>query len=225
MSAPGVAEVIPHDPGAFTQGFEIRNNFLWESTGIYGQSSFRKTDPATGEVLKLMRLPDSVFAEGFTFLNDSLVCLLTWREHTAYLINTNTMQITDQYYLNTEGWGICNTGEYLVQSDGTSTLRFRDPDNFEIVNSLTVTLNNAPQMYLNELEYINGYIFANQWRTSRILLINPTNGSVERFINLSSVCPPSLGVLNGMAYDQNDTLYCTGKNWPITLKIIRLFSE
>ncbi|MCD4707633.1 MAG: glutaminyl-peptide cyclotransferase [Candidatus Sabulitectum sp.] len=209
--------MIPHDPGAFTQGLEIRCGYLWESTGIYGQSTFRKTDMETGEVLDMLRLPDTVFAEGFTFLDDSTVCLLTWKEHSAFLLNPWTMEIREEFYLNTEGWGICCTGEFLVQSDGTSILRFRDTGDFSVRDSISVTLNGNPQFFLNELEYLNGQILANQWRTSRILFINQENGHVERFINLSSVVPQSVGVLNGIAAGEDETLYCTGKYWPITL--------
>jgi len=222
MSAPGVMGMIPHDPGAFTQGLEIRCGYLWESTGIYGQSTFRKTDIETGEVLDLLRLPDSIFAEGFTFLDDSTVCLLTWRENTAFLINPWTMEIEDEFYLSTEGWGICSTGEFMVQSDGSAILRFRDPVDFSVFDSLSVTLNGQPQFFLNELEYANDLILANQWRTSRILFINPGNGYVERFINLNSVVPTSGGVLNGIAVNTDGTLFCTGKNWPITLIINNL---
>jgi len=211
--------MIPHDPGAFTQGLEIRCGYLWESTGIYGQSSFRRTNIETGEVLDLLLLPDSFFAEGFTFLDDSTVCLLTWRENTAFLLNPWTMEIRDEFYLNTEGWGICYTGEHLIQSDGTAVLRFRDPDDFSVFDSVSVTLNGQPQFFLNELEYADGQILANQWRTSRILFINPDNGNVERFINLNSVVPQSGGVLNGIAANADGALFCTGKNWPVTLII------
>ncbi len=214
--------MIPHDPGAFTQGLEIRCGYLWESTGIYGQSSFRKTDMETGEVLDLFRLPDTVFAEGFTFLDDSTVCLLTWKEHTAFLLNPWTMTIENEFYLNTEGWGLCYTGEFLVQSNGSSILRFRNPGDFSVSDSLYVTLNGHPQFFLNELEYRDGQILANQWRTNRILFINPENGHVERFINLGSVTPASGGVLNGIASGEDGTLYCTGKNWPVTLLLNNL---
>lgn len=209
--------MIPHDPGAFTQGFEIHNGYLWESAGRYGQSSFRRTDIETGEVLNLLRFPDSVFAEGFTFIDDSTVCLLTWKEHTAYLINPWTMEIKDELFLNTEGWGICNAGEYLAQSDGSSILRFRDISTFAVIDSVSVTLNGQPQNFLNELEYVDGLILANQWGTERILFINPVSGMVERFITLRSVRPPSGGVLNGIALNNNGALFCTGKNWPVTL--------
>ncbi len=217
MMAPGVLGIIPHDPGAFTQGLEFHDGFIWESTGIYGQSSFRKTDPQTGEVLELLSLPDSIFAEGFTFVNDSTVCLLTWRENIAFFLNPWTMTIIDEFYLNTEGWGICNTGDFLVQSDGTSVLRFRDPEDFSVTDSMSVTLNGEPQYFLNELEYRNGLILANQWRTTRILFIDPANCHVKSFINLQNVIPSTGGVLNGIAAGDDGVLYCTGKNWPVSL--------
>ncbi len=165
----------------------------------------------------MLRFPDSIFTEGFTFVDDSTVCVLTWKEHTAYLINPWTMEILNELYLNTEGWGICNTGDYLAQSDGSSILRFRDISTFAVIDSVSVTLNGQPQSFLNELEYADGLILANQWGTDRILLINPASGIVERFITLGSVCPSSGGVLNGIALNNDGTLYCTGKNWPITL--------
>jgi len=165
----------------------------------------------------MLRLPDSIFAEGFTFLNDSTVCLLSWREHTAFLLNPWTMEIQSQLYLDTEGWGLCNTGNLLAQSDGSQLLRFRDPVSFSAVDSVSVTLNGQPQYFLNELEYRNGQILANQWRSNRILFIDPQNGTVGRVLNLSSVLPSSGGVLNGIAKGEAGILYCTGKNWPVTL--------
>ncbi len=173
----------------------------------------------------MLRLPEDIFAEGFTFVNDSTVILLSWREEIAFRINPITMEIVDECHLNTEGWGICYTGESLIQSDGTSILRLRNPIDFSVTDSISVTLNGQPQHFLNELEFVNGQILANQWRTSRILFINPTNGHVERLLNLGNFSPPNSGVLNGIAYDGENTLYCTGKNWPITLKIVDLFSE
>lgn len=165
----------------------------------------------------MFRFPDSVFAEGFTFLDDSTVCVLTWREHTAYFMNPWTMEIEQELYLNSEGWGICRAGSVLAQSDGTSILRFRDPTDLQVIDSVSVCLNNQPQFYLNELEFRDGLILANQWRSSRILFIDPEDGNVVRFLNLASVVPPTGGVLNGIAAGEDGTLYCTGKNWPVIL--------
>ena len=212
-----VAGIIPHDPGAFTQGLEIRNGFLWESTGIYGESSFRKTSLATGEVLQLMRLPDSVFAEGFTFLDDSTVCLLTWREHLAFTIHTPSMEILGEFPLQGEGWGLCMGNGVLFQSNGTSVLTIRDPKTFEPLDSISVTLNGQPQVFINELEFASGKILANQWQTERILFINPGTGNVERVVSLRNAVPSGSGVMNGLAVDSTGNIFCSGKNWPVTL--------
>jgi len=217
LCAPGVDGIIPHDPGAFTQGLEIRNGFLWESAGLYGQSTFRKTSMENGEVLETLRLPDSVFAEGFTFLNDSTVVLLTWKEHTAFLIHTGNMEIIEAVPFQGEGWGLCYGEGVLYHSDGTSAITIRDPHTLEPTGSICVTLNGTPQPFLNELEFINGSIAANQWRTSRILFIDPVTGMVERVVNLTNVIPDAPGVMNGIAAADNHRIYCTGKNWPVTI--------
>lgn len=209
--------MISHDPGAFTQGLEVRNGYLWESTGIYGESSFRRTSIETGEVLDILRLPDSVFAEGFTFLNDSTVILLTWRENTAFVIDAGSMEITGELPLQGEGWGLCLGNGILYQSNGTDTILLHSPQTFDVIGSLPVTLNGQPQVFLNELEYANGYILANQWRTSRILFIDPESGAVERVINLRNAVPGVTGVMNGLAEKSPGELYCSGKNWPVTL--------
>ena len=216
LTAPAITGIIPHDPGAFTQGLEIRNGFLWESTGIYGESSFRRTSPETGEVIQIMRLPDSVFAEGFTFLNDSTVFLLTWREHTAFIISTRSMEIVDEFTFQGEGWGLCYGEGTLYQSDGSSVITLRDPDTFEPFDSISVTLNGQPQVFLNELEFAFGYILANQWQTTRILFIDPESGEVERVVNLGNAAPEGTGVMNGIAASENGRLFCSGKNWPVT---------
>lgn len=215
--APGVRAVVPHDPGAFTQGLEIRSGYLWETTGLYGSSSFRRTSMETGEVLDVMHFPDSIFAEGFTFLDDSTVCVLTWKEGTAFKLNPWTMQITDELPLDGEGWGICLAGGHLYQSSGSATLNIRDPETFAVLGTLEVTLNGQPQSFLNELEYAYGHILANQWQTSRILFIDPGTGQVDRVINLREATPAVSGVMNGLAITEEGTLFCSGKNWPLTL--------
>lgn len=211
-----VTNVIPHDPDAFTQGLEARNGYLWETTGLYGGSTFRKTSLETGEVLDIFHFPDSVFAEGFTFLNDTTVCVLTWREGTAFLMDPRSMEITGEFSFSGEGWGLCLAEDTLYQSNGTSTLILRSPETFEPTGELEVTLNGEPQPFLNELEYAGGFILANQWRTSRILFIERGTGTVRRVVNLRGSVP-STGVMNGIALRDDGALLCTGKNWHITL--------
>ena len=171
----------------------------------------------TGEVLEILRLPDSVFAEGFTFLNDSTVVLLTWKEHTAFLIHTGNMEIIGTIPFQGEGWGLCHGAGVLYHSDGTSTITVRDPGTLEPTGSISVTHNGTPQYFINELEFIDGSIAANQWRTSRILFIDPETGMVERLVNLRNVVPDAPGVMNGIALAGNGLIYCSGKNWPVTL--------
>ncbi len=219
VSAPVLRGVIPHDPGAFTQGLEYRNDILWETTGVYGSSTFRATSPLTGEVIGILQLPDSVFAEGLTFINDSTAFVLTWREGTAYLIDTGTMAIAQEFTLENEGWGLALAGDTLWQSNGSSMLYMRDKTTFALMDSVEVTLNGIPQGNLNELEFTGGLILANQWQTSRILFINRHTGTVERVLNLSDYHPGTGGVLNGIAAGDNGELFCTGKNWPVTLII------
>lgn len=172
-----------------------------------------------GEVLDELHLPDSVFAEGFTFLSDSLVCLLTWREGIAYTLNPWTMEIQSEFPLQGEGWGLCLAEDLLWQSNGTSTLITRSPETFQVIDSIEVTLQGTPQYFLNELEFARGFILANQWRTHRILFINRETGAVERVLDLGSESPGTGGVLNGTASTGQGYLYCTGKNWPVTLII------
>jgi len=170
-----------------------------------------------GEVLETLRLPDSVFAEGFTFLDDSTVVLLTWKENTAFLIHTWNMEIIGTIPFQGEGWGLCYGEGALYHSDGTSAITIRDPYTLEPTGSISVTLNGTPQPFLNELEFIDGTIAANQWRTSRILFIDPASGTVERVVNLSNVVPDAPGVMNGIAATGNGRIYCSGKNWPVTI--------
>ncbi len=186
---------------------------------MYGESSFRRTSLETGEVLDQMRFPDSIFAEGFTFLSDSVVCLLTWREGVAFTLNPWTMEILSELPLQGEGWGLCLADSILYQSNGSATLLIRSPETFQLLDSIEVTIDGIPQYFLNELEYARGFILANQWRTHRILFINSETGAVERVMDLGSTAPGTGGVLNGTASAGQGYLYCTGKNWPVTLII------
>ena len=158
-----------------------------------------------------------MFAEGFTFLNDSTVCLLTWREHTAFIISTRSMEILDEFTFQGEGWGLCYDGNGTrYQSNGSSVITLRSPDTFEPLDSISVTLNGQPQVFLNELEFAFGYILANQWQTTRILFIDPESGVVERVVNLGNAAPDGAGAMNGIAVSENGQLFCSGKNWPVT---------
>jgi glutaminyl-peptide cyclotransferase len=164
----------------------------------------------------MTRLPDSLFAEGLTLTSPSRMLVLTWRENLVLVVNPATLQITETLPLPGEGWGLCFDGTSVIRSDGTSTLHFHDPMTMEVRNTLTVALSGAPQSGLNELEYARGYIWANQWLSSRILTIDPATGRVLSVTDFSSITPPGAGAMNGIAYiPETDQFLITGKNWPV----------
>lgn len=224
------AEIIstrPHDPAAYTQGLQWHEGRLWESTGLYGQSSVREVNPATGEVIRKIDLPAQFFGEGLTW-HDSALWLLTWREGTAFVLDPDTFSITREFSYPGEGWGLTSDGSHLIMSDGTSRLRFMDASTFSSVRELYVVEGDRPLSNLNELEYIEGYIFANVYMTDRIVRIDPATGRVTASIDLSALRnmlprPHQAEVLNGIAHrSDNGHLLITGKNWPLMfeLKII-----
>lgn len=218
-----IVETLPHDTGAFTQGLEIEDGRLFESTGLVGRSSIREIDLDTGEVIRQEAVPD-VFAEGLTLLGDSAI-QLTWRDGLAYRYNADTFEVTDTYNYEGEGWGLCDSGAELVMSDGTSTLDFRDPDTFELLSSVEVALSGAPVEMLNELECVDGAVWANIWQSSLIIQIDPATGDVIGVLNAATLTPPSVAednsaVLNGIAYDPADgTFLLTGKLWPSIFRV------
>lgn len=211
-----LVEITGHDPGAYTQGLELHSGVLYESTGLYHQSSLRRVDPETGEVLQMKRLPDSLFAEGLTFVSPSRMLVLTWREGMVLVVNPATLEITETLPLHGEGWGLCYDGRRVIRSDGTPILRFHDPRTMETTDSLTVTLSGVPQRNINELEYARGLIWANQWLSNRILAIDPATGRVLGVTDFGALAPPGAGGMNGIAHDpERDVFIVTGKNWPV----------
>lgn len=208
--------VTGHDPGAYTQGLELRGSVLFETTGRYGQSTIRRVDPSTGEVTAMTRLPDSLFAEGLTIVSPSRMLVLTWRENLVLVVDPATLRITETLPLQGEGWGLCFDGTNVIRSDGTSTLHFHDPGSMEPTGTITVQLSGVPQTSLNELEYARGCIWANQWQSNRILTIDPATGRVLGVTDFSSLKPPGTGEMNGIAYiPETDQFMITGKNWPV----------
>ncbi|MGA1193408.1 MAG: glutaminyl-peptide cyclotransferase [Kiritimatiellia bacterium] len=214
----------PHDPSAYTQGLQWHNGRLWESTGLYGQSSVREVDPATGEVLRKSNLPDRYFGEGLTWHDDEL-WLLTWREKTAFVLDPETFSARRELAFTGEGWGLTSDGEHLIMSDGTSRLRFMEPSSLSLIRELAVTENDVPLSNLNELEFIEGQIFANVYLTDRIVRIHPGNGRVTASLDLSKLRsllpqPHQAEVLNGIAFDaMRGTLLVTGKRWPVLFEL------
>jgi len=208
----------PHDPQSFTQGLLYADGILYESAGLYGQSTLRKLELETGAVLLEERLDDQYFAEGLTLLDGKLY-QLTWKENKGFIYNPKDFSQLGSFTYSTEGWGLTTDGSSLILSDGSANLYFIDPKTMLTTRSLLVTLEGAPLERLNELEYIHGEIFANIWYKDLIVRINPGSGEVIGVIDCSILregenAPLPKDVLNGIAYDpQSDRLFITGKNW------------
>jgi glutamine cyclotransferase len=213
-----------HDPQAFTQGLVFRNGRLYEGTGGNGESSLREVELATGAVLRRHDLAEQYFGEGITFLGGRLF-QLTWRSHVGFIYDAATFQPVGQFSYTGEGWGLTDDGTSLILSDGTSTLRFLDPTTFTVQRTVKVTDNGREVSSLNELEYVNGEVYANVWMKDLIARIDPATGNVKGWIDLTGLLAPEdrtgrEDVLNGIAYDAaNDRLFVTGKRWPRLFQI------
>ena len=213
-----VVEKYSHDPGAFTQGLVIHNGVLYEGTGLYGGSSIRIVELETGEIIHKVDLPRSLFGEGVTILDDK-VYQVTWREHTG-LVYDLELNAESTFTVPNQGWGLTENGTHLILSDGTSTLSFIDPTTMKIVETMTVTYEGDEVTRLNELEYIDGYVYANIWLTDSIAVIELSTGDVVSWIDLEGLqteldTTVGIDVLNGIAYNgETGKIYVTGKKWP-----------
>jgi glutamine cyclotransferase len=212
-----------HDPAAFTQGLVYLDGVLYEGTGLNGESSLRQVALETGEVVQVHHLAEQFFGEGITVFGDRII-QLTWRSHVGFVYARETFELLQQFTYPTEGWGLTHDGERLIMSDGTATLYFLDPATFAAVGSIEVR-DQGPVSRLNELEYIDGQIYANVWQTDRIARISPQTGKVTGWINLRDLLLPDdrrqrVDVLNGIAYDAvQKRLFVTGKWWPKLFEI------
>lgn len=215
-----IIATYPHDQEAFTQGLFFWEGALYESTGRYSESTIRKVDIETGEVLQSRDLPPEYFGEGITRWQDKIVAL-TWRSGTGFIVDLATFSPIDAFGYPGEGWGITASQTHLIQSDGSPVLRFLDPATLDITDTLTVNLNGKPLRNLNELEWINGEIWANVWQSDLIARIDPDTGNVTAVIDFTNLFPasarraPNDDVLNGIAHDPDTgRLFITGKHWP-----------
>jgi glutaminyl-peptide cyclotransferase len=219
-----VVNTYPHDRSAFTEGLIYSDGVLYESTGLYGQSTLRKVELTTGRVLKSTSLAPQYFGEGLALWQESLI-QLTWKEHIGFVYSKGMFSLLRSFTYVTEGWGLTSDGIRLVMSDGTSTVHFLDPATFQVTGSIQVKDKGIPVVNINELEYVNGRIYANIWMTDKIAIINPADGNVESWIDLTGLLPPSanpvaVDVLNGIAYDPaGKRLFVTGKLWPLLFEI------
>jgi glutamine cyclotransferase len=209
---------FPHSINAFTQGLFYHDGYLYEGTGKNGQSSLSRIDLDSGEVLQSKRLSRRYFGEGIELVGDRIY-QLTWRANIVFVYDRESFDLLDSHYNPTEGWGLAWDGEHLILSDGTATLRFMDPENFSSQRAVEVTINGNAITNLNELEYINGEIWANVWQTDFILRIDPETGQVNSVVDLTGLADQTqLGsneaVLNGIAWDaEQERLLVTGKHW------------
>jgi len=219
-----IVRTYPHDPAAFTQGLVYRDGFLYEGTGLNGRSSLRKVNLETGEVVQHMNLLTEFFGEGITLLKNEVI-QLTWQSHTGFVYSLPDFRLVRQFSYPGEGWGITTDGRDLFMSDGTSEIRVLDGTTFTEKRRFKVRDGDTPIDQLNELEYVNGEIFANVWQTDRIARISPQSGKVVGWIDLRGILSTvyhleSGAVLNGIAYDSiKKRLFVTGKLWPSVFEI------
>lgn len=219
-----VINTYRHDPKAFTQGLIFEHGILYEGTGLYGRSSLRKVDLETGKILQVQKVPKRFFGEGVTVFGDRII-QLTWKSGVGFIYDKNSLELIKIFNFLTDGWGITHNGVHLIMSDGTATLYFLDPYSFKEIHRITVSENNNPVTKLNELEYIEGEIFANVFQTDSIVKIDPKTGNVTGWIDLKGLLKKGpkknqVDVLNGIAFDKkNRRLFVTGKLWPNLFEI------
>lgn len=214
-----VAE-YPHDTGAFTQGLVIRDGVLHESTGLYGESSVRHVDLKTGNVERIVSLNDQIFGEGIAILGDELF-LVTWKNRVGYVFDRATLEFKRVFHYGGEGWGLTSDNTHLILSDGTAVLKFLDPKDARVIKKLPVRDGGMLVDNLNELEYVDGEIYANIWYSDRIARISAKTGDVLGWLDGAGLRKqvdlnnPREDVFNGIAWDrETKKLYVTGKRWP-----------
>jgi glutaminyl-peptide cyclotransferase len=214
-----VVNVYPHDPEAFIQGLFYDHGLFYEGTGETGSSSLREVEPKTGKVIRQHNLSADLFGEGITLSGDR-VYQVTWQNKVGFVYEKSTFKVLNKVYYQTEGWGLATVGDRIVMSDGSNILYFFEPETFTVVSQLEVYDNKKKVDQLNELEYIDGEIWANIWTTDQIARIDPSSGKLLGYVDLKGILPDSersatTDVLNGIAYDATTgRIFVTGKRWP-----------
>ncbi|MFM7672014.1 MAG: glutaminyl-peptide cyclotransferase [Bacteroidota bacterium] len=215
-----IVKTYPHDTSSYTQGLLIYQGGLYEGTGNYGKSELKKVDLGSGRALQGIKLGEKFFGEGITILRDT-VYQLTWQEKKVFVYTLPAFKKVKEFDVPFEGWGLTNDGTHLIVSNGSGEIYFYQPQTFQLIRSQTVTESGSPSFNLNELEYIDGYLFANQYTLPYLLKIDPTNGEVIAKADLTETWNrnkslyPKADVPNGIAYDpQSKKIYITGKWWP-----------
>lgn len=219
-----IINIYPHDKAAYTQGLVYDGQDLYESTGLYGNSTVRQVELETGRILKLYRMPAKYFGEGLTIWKNQLI-QLTWKSMMGFVYNKSDFKQIGDFYYDREGWGITNDSQRLIMSDGSDTLYFINPDTFSDEGSIKVKNRGKSVYQLNELEFINGKVFANVYFDNRIAIISPETGAITGWIDLQALASreknsSKVDVLNGIAYNaKKNTLLVTGKFWPELFEI------
>ncbi len=222
VTQPVVLAEMPHDTSAWVQGFEFDGPTLYEGTGVAGKSQVRQLDPTTGAVVRSGATPNNYYGEGIAIVGDR-IWELTWRNGVAVEWDKNTLKPLREVPVDGEGWGLCLDGDRLVRSDGTDRLRFHDPSTFAETGSVTVTRDGAPVANLNELECVDGQVWANIWKTDTIVRINPETGKVNTVVDATELAQAAgrdnERVLNGIAHIDGDEFLITGKYWPTMYRV------
>ena len=219
-----IVSTRPHDSSAYTQGLQLTGGRLFESTGQYGESTVREIDPTTGQVIRKRPLAKTVFGEGLTVIGNEM-WVLTWKENTVYVLEPDTFKPIRTHTYQGEGWGLTTDGKQLVMSDGSATLKFINPRDFSVIKTLEVKDGRSSVTNLNELEWIDGQIFANIYQTTKIARISPESGLVTGWLDLAGLKnqlskPNRADVLNGIAHDPaTGHFLVTGKYWPQMFEI------
>jgi glutamine cyclotransferase len=219
-----VVNSYPHDPTSFTQGLVWKDGGFYESTGLYGQSKVRRLEFPSGKVIKELKLAPELFGEGLALVDGRLI-QLTWKSRRGFVYDRDSFSVLQEFRYDTEGWGLTYDGNNLILSDGSSDLFYLDPQTYRPARRLAVTMNGRALTELNELEFIEGEIWANVWQTDLVVRIEPASGRVTSFLNLKGILAPSDrtgsdAVLNGIAYDaEKKRIFVTGKLWPRIFEI------
>ncbi|WP_035958818.1 glutaminyl-peptide cyclotransferase [Bryobacter aggregatus] len=216
-----VINSFPHDRNAFTQGLEFKDGIFYEGTGLNNRSSVRRVNPSTGEVLQKVDVPGQYFGEGITVIDDRIL-ELTWKNEEGFIYNRKTLKQIGKFKYSGEGWGLANDGKQIYMSDGSANIRILDPKTLQEIRRITVKNAGRPIDQINELEYIDGEIWANVWQTDFILRISPKDGQITGIIDLTGILKDTNGtdVLNGIAWDAvGKRLFVTGKLWPKIFQI------
>ncbi len=215
LSKANIIKKYKHDPSAFTQGLVYQNDHFFESTGGWGSSEIRKINKHTGKVINFKKLQSKYFGEGIT-IYDNKIFQVTWKSNKGFVYDINNFKLLDDFNIYWQGWGLTNDGQSLILSDGSEKIYYLNPKNFEIEKTISVSVNGNKLIYINELEFIRGEIWANIWKSNDIITVNPLSGIVTSIFDISKISEQTEieDVANGIAWDKvNDKIFITGKNW------------